>query len=79
MSKHTPGPWTLLNSPDSLFVYPEQYGSKPGEHAANMALIATAPELLGALKLAERILSSINDHKDFCVTIKGAIAKAEGG
>ncbi len=84
MSKHTPGPWSTYgaahqhvrtNGEDSEFRLYKI--SNP----ADARLIAAAPELLEALKIAEDVLMEeygpdfTHPHAD---TIRKAIAKAEG-
>lgn len=89
MSKHTPGPWTWGESYNGLYgsgkdnevlrfaPYEGMYldwGSKSRD--ANARLIAAAPELLEALKLARSIIGHPDDaHSKL---IDAAIKKAEG-
>jgi len=80
---HTPGPWKFAlfdADPNQAFVqwksgYAAVHGAREGREA-NARLIATAPEMLEALKLA----SSIIGHPDDSVSqsIVELIAKAEG-
>lgn len=87
--QHTPGPWRLHEqATDRIIVNGScvyrvrdmtvnedgQYG-KP--HAAAMALMAAAPELLAALK---RLVEYCNNHSDYDAIGEAdrAIAKAEG-
>ena len=87
MSKHTPGPWTayeslgcmmVANSKGEFIEYPLN-GPPTGEQLATAALIAAAPELLEACRVA---LLHINGNCDpFATatnTLIAAIAKAEG-
>jgi hypothetical protein len=95
MSKHTPGPWkveterfrprdidyfVVPSNPDSGIAICEIY-RKP--YKANARLIAAAPELLSALKLAEEAILDAERIAGFgqpmvLSHIRDAIAKAEG-
>lgn len=95
MSAHTPGPWVIdPDKNDQLCVYgsggfwiallPHQcLGSIEEQQKINASLIAAAPELLDALKLAQRWLVNcvpvpvMHGPKPLPV-IAAAIAKAEG-
>lgn len=83
--KHTPGPWETIN----LDVYSSAwtgvkvadcYIPRPagvydaGECEANARLISAAPDLLEMCKQA----LNPQDHHNFWVDLKAAIAKAEG-
>jgi hypothetical protein len=76
MSKHTPGPWEVWDQ----YIRPDyrddkvicQWGSYTSE--ADAHLIAAAPDMLAALKLAVEIIGA-DDRID---PILNAIAKAEG-
>lgn len=71
-TKHTKGNWYVsdIKQPDGEYIYTELYpfsaiarvykGDNPhvNEAEANARLIASAPQLLEALKFAERIISS---------------------
>ncbi len=82
--KHTPGPWNfdaygeVFHISNNGFVA-SVYGKT--ENEANARLIAAAPELLEALRLAEQVLLDeygpefTHPHADI---IRLAIAKAEG-
>lgn len=84
MSKHTPGPWHaelgldpewVVRSDKNLVCKTLQANDK-----ANARLIAAAPELLGALRLAfelhdARIYGQLNPH--FIKAARRAIAKAK--
>ena len=85
--KHTPGPWEVTN------VYPkrEPYYIAEGkgnaiactmggsrQDQANANLIAAAPELLEALRLAEATLAANLSQSDALPEIRAALAKAEG-
>ena len=72
MSKHTPGPWTATFE-DYRWVIDCQgeFGPKKAlavtagffpKHEANARLIAAAPDLLEALKLAHKALEAIADE-----------------
>ena len=93
---HTPGPW-VVREPESDELH-EIYAESGGElicypvwthnQKANIPLIAAAPELLEALRLAadaidfaQAQVDSENDRYTLCkrlVAVKRAIAKAEG-
>ena len=89
MSKHTPGPWAA-NKPTQSNGRAEVYAGPmlvaqafnwmldaEGDEQcwADARLIAAAPELLEALKLALSIIGFGKEHD----AISAAIAKAEGG
>lgn len=92
-AKHTPGPWTvgrgrtkttqnsnmlLCSNPACIpLAYFPASGQLHGVDAANARLIAAAPELLEALKLARSALSKASDVETFRA-VSAAIAKAEG-
>lgn len=89
---HTPGPWEAQGYlPESYRVHPQgnpQYQTAtPDEFFANVRLIAAAPELLEACKVALREVESMERFTSFRVgadlydisdMLKAAIAKAEG-
>lgn len=95
MSNHTPGPWGInggktytneisAKSPrGKIWVIARTTGSKVGREQdnANAHLIAAAPELLAALKLALSFVPAFTTA-DFGAEaarqIRAAIAKAEG-
>lgn len=103
-AKHTPGPWTVLMAPAGARIESEyasvvlvgcdEIGADDVERLsheakANARLIAAAPELLEALKEAERLLakafgeppalaSYTNDGHRAIRDARAAIAKAEG-
>lgn len=83
---HTPGPWivsgwsVLEANADTVIcnVLPWDYGSSPVDHA-NAHLLAAAPELLEALKLADAALSGSNMNMEVVQRkVQAAIAKATG-
>lgn len=90
--KHTPGPWHRNIKPASKYntvfagrnqhiAHLHVYGLSDDELEANCNLIAAAPELLKALKLADVLYSkdlSRQDRNDCIDEIRKAIAKAEG-
>lgn len=95
MSKHTLGPWEWSNQYKSSdnsdtwsLIGADGYGilSCDGEanspqscNKADAQLIAAAPELLEALKLADAALEGANMNMDVVKRkVKAAIAKAEG-
>ncbi len=79
--KHTPGPWVLTPDPNGWTL--ESNGAsvtaKPFDSSDNDArLIAAAPDLLAACKLA---LANFEAHADGLgcqAVLRAAIAKAEG-
>ncbi len=79
MSKHTPGPWIAVGkyiATDEHILCEMFYARTRDERDANQRLIATAPELLEALKLAQSIIGHPEDaHSKL---ISAAINKAEG-
>lgn len=82
--KHTPGPWTVIDGANghSLII------SNKGEHIvdacylndnyANASLIASAPELLGALRALLDMVTDNRTHGKEVLEAANAIAKAEG-
>lgn len=91
MSKHTPGPWRIENDAPSYCINAGERrhvamvscytdgtpGNSSSENLANARLIAAAPDLLAAAKLA------LDDCCDLIQTgagnaLEAAIAKAEG-
>ena len=87
MTKHTRGPWInrgtgCVGTHHQLVasVYPME-DEHPEEHAANMRLIAAAPDLLRYLKEARRTLEMWKDVApavSLCADIDAAIARATG-
>ena len=95
-TKHTPGPWARLSgfsdyivadSPDGRIkrdicavLSPDRW-REDGEEEANALLIAAAPDLLAALKIASRYFhdNGGNDSYSWLPEIDAAIRKAEGG
>lgn len=91
---HTPGPWRYGNSSknlDQFFVGNNDYTKSIAlidsfhvEHEANAKLIAAAPELLEACKLAiDELKESATaldgqSHETMIKILEAAIAKAEG-
>ena len=93
-AKHTPGPWAIL--PRAVGGYEVQGTDADGEGSfvevvatchreANAQLIATAPDLLAALKMAAHCLQwHVANHPTgmdakALADAKAAIAKATGG
>lgn len=85
MSQHTPGPWIVYNDSDDGKTNRIEiaargktvariYHSVPKEDLPNARLIAAAPDLLEALRVAEE---SVGDLKALEI-VRAAIAKAEG-
>lgn len=87
---HTPGPWVIREPEDDELheVYAENGGDLicfpvyTANQKANLPLIAAAPELLDACKLAAEWLEDLTrgdvDAEAELAGIKQAIAKAEG-
>lgn len=91
MSGHTPGPWSLRHRPSGPWtVYVPAMSDSgrerfyngiwihQGDNEADARLIAAAPELLEALKLAQDWLSTDDPEWEVRVAVDAAIAKAEG-
>jgi hypothetical protein len=93
MSEHTKGPWEWLGKPGCSILnsahgevlgYAAYEGLWPGrfdkvEDAANMRLIAAAPDLLGACKMvAEMAVGWQPLTPGDIAEVRAAIAKAEG-
>lgn len=86
-TKHTAGEWidrgtSCVGTRRQLVasVYPME-DENPEEHAANMRLIAAAPDLLRYLKEARRTLEMWKDVApavSLCADIDAAIARATG-
>jgi hypothetical protein len=89
-AQHTPGPWTFSKY-DGLVLANEDGKPVPSEivcqiydaseqnydnHKANAALIASAPELLGALVQAESTVMRLGGKLTDLAPIRSAIAKA---
>lgn len=86
--KHTPGPWEYRG--DGLYAAGDNYpflcgwddgsfvGCNDPVDAANIRLIAAAPELLAALKEARDALNGAPNTCGLHTQIDAAIAKAEG-
>lgn len=98
MTKHTPGPWAFKPHEMGTFVRCEKgyiisgpVNERPG-HEANARLIAAAPELLEALKVAEQFMAIASDWNideaeingemrstyDWLDLVRAAIATATG-
>ena len=85
MSKHTPGPWRVVQDPTnlSLQVYGQTLAlfecwrrSDEQTELANARLVASAPELLEAL---EFVIRGVPDTWEGVQKAHAAIAKATGG
>lgn len=84
MSKHTPGPWRVIETDDAVMIGPDQFmtatyiikasGFESSERRANAHLIAAAPEMLEALEDLRRFVWS-NSHLK---ALDELIAKAKG-
>jgi hypothetical protein len=101
MSKHTPGPWFIKTEGKTIGIgvqslsgiarinpFGNENEGEPIEtDMANAKLIAAAPDMLEALKLAETRLNELEKHfgkqghssSDTIKQIKAAIAKATEG
>lgn len=94
MTKHTPGPWTVspLGSEEegTLVLWVTKRGGicrlydhasyGDGENRANAALIATAPDLLEALRELADCLNVLNPNRRLVTALREArasIAKAQ--
>lgn len=91
-SQHTPGPWRFERGTSTIRSEPANYwlasmNSFDGavNHEANARLIAAAPDLLEALKLAQLAVSELcyeqdpaNECWNVLQVVNSAIAKAEG-
>lgn len=89
MSGHTPGPWKIDATDDSVRDSNEHqicdfnWTDDVGRSQANARLIASAPELLAALRnlvdAAESTSTLQREHRRAaCVIARSAIARAEG-
>jgi hypothetical protein len=85
MSKHTPGPWRVVQDPThlSLQVYGQTLAlfecwrrSDEQIELANARLVAAAPDLLEAL---EFVIRGVPDTWEGVQKARAAIAKATGG
>ena len=83
-TKYTPGPWKSWNiglGPKSKGPYTFPLGRDPDIAAANARLIAAAPEMLEALKLAQYAFECALQNRGYInplASITKAIAKVEG-
>ena len=85
MTKHTPGPWSVehdykpyvIRSRGDLVATITGTAAIRPSAAANARLIASAPDLLAALVIAEEILR-INGFDDHAATARAALARAKG-
>lgn len=91
-TQHTPAPWKVLHTENTnTYVTSERFGAictiphnakHTEEHEANALLIASAPELLEALKVAQKFVNAYDEkigvHPSVKSQISQAIAKAEG-
>lgn len=89
-TKHTPGPWTVMRTPSGYDHIRGPNGKRishecsdlddlDAEGMANAYLIAAAPELLEACRVAVAIFSERLSQTDDMRPIYDAIAKATGG
>jgi len=86
MSGHTPGPWLQVASGPwvvggggrMVALLHTANPPAPHEYAANARLIAAAPEMLKALKVARDWLSDEDPEWEPRKIVDAAIAKAEG-
>ena len=80
MSKHTPGPWKLVDRDSVLIpIAPYEWAEAYGGTEANARLIAAAPDLLEALKgmLLHMGMDEDEWNKPTFDHARAAIAKAE--
>lgn len=82
MSKHTPGPWKVIN--DSVWsvdagicIVRFAGGNLVEESLENARLIASAPDLLEALRMAMCYVSNEGSEEEY-QQARAAIAKATG-
>ena len=89
MTKHTPGPWHIKDGKVFAAAICRVDGTPDGSAEANAQLIAAAPELLEACKIAMKIVQYPNMTKQYSKAsyeysekarelISIAIAKVEG-
>jgi len=103
--KHTPGPWTyyewcgsvsannirIFDTPDMYDEDTEKWREMTDTEKADLRLIAAAPEMLEALKYADKLIKTARQYfpksiknsdrfqlENTCATIGKAINKAEG-
>jgi hypothetical protein len=99
MSKHTPGPWRFIVEDNAVVAHPEEYDlvvamvyapvrdfaldRDNGSHEGNARLIAAAPDMADALRLALNCLLGqypehcrMPDEADAIATITAALNKA---
>lgn len=86
MSKHTDGPWKVeqfkgkaaITTVDNVCTVACVYG----DEGSNARLIASAPELLSALKTVTAVLIELTSSSDVCddeiAQARASIQKAEG-
>lgn len=90
-AQHTPGPWIInpyaersviapvfATGPKAIAMLQGRIQGRDEIREANGRLIAAAPELLEACKLAERWLESWASAEPYLATIRTAITKATG-
>ena len=85
-SKHTPGPWRVrLSTPEEGYycwwIYDaddREVTTVDGRDEANARLIASAPDLLAALKAFPGFTDDATIGDKWIETMRAAIAKAEG-
>ena len=88
MSKHTPGPWKIVDAwnyymvegqNDEEIIWQDGPYQTPTINKANACLIAAAPDLLKALEEISLCSQNSMSSKDECGRIaRAAIAKAKG-
>lgn len=82
-AKHTPGPWIVGGPHDAPWVSTADHKTHLPNSVEDARLIAAAPELLAALKLAEHTAIGGMDGdmlaalQDIMMTARAAIAKAQ--
>ena len=92
MSKHTPGPWHIVNLKDAIGIYsadgrfvariPNSFEETEDRRRADAALMCAAPDMLAALEACELRLTRLGqDSQKVTAELKrarAAIAKATG-
>lgn len=81
--KHTPGPWTIEETDDTLFILQGEDSDQIAQvdkafGNGNAHLIAAAPEMLEALLAARKALPLTVEQTPLEIQINSAIAKARG-
>ncbi len=85
-TKHTPGPWQVVKNGHETYIGDINQNAIQLMNEANANIMASAPELLEALKIAEKRIIDLTEmnyaskeaSSETLGIIKQAIAKAEG-